>query len=61
MPHKVKKTKVYAWQSHVVFVWAEKQDVSAGRHFPLLHCFSWQHNVLTLEVSECLCKTISTK
>lgn len=29
-------------------------DSSPGRYFPLLHCFSWQHDVLTLEASECL-------
>jgi len=31
IPHNAKKTKMYTWQSQTVFVWAEKQDVSAGR------------------------------
>lgn len=31
IPHKAKKTKEYTWQRHTVFVWDEKQDISAGR------------------------------
>lgn len=31
IPHKGKKIKEYTWQRHTVFVWDEKQDISAGR------------------------------